>query len=317
MENCVILKWNPRISSFKYDDFVHIMNNFRSSRLNWSVWEYDKVEIGDKFFMVKVGEGTTGIVMSGRIASKPYRAEDWSGGGRKTYYCDLSIEWMSDINKAPVIPTGRLEESIPDYNWRTGHSGIVLGKSQADELKTLYKQFFQSLDAHDFDVYADFFYNEDDEIVMAKRQPADIETCIGMITYLQRGKRDFDGKPAIFHSLQVGMEGCFENEQIVGFLHDYVEDGGSWVDIFDAGVESGEIRALMLLTHDKKKVDYFNYIKNIIDSGNLLALRVKYRDLLNNLERGRAGNHLKQVAKHEKALAMLLAAYPWLEIRSL
>ena len=44
---------------------------------NWSVWEYEKAKEGDKFFMVKVGPGTNGIVMAGKFTSEPYKDEDW------------------------------------------------------------------------------------------------------------------------------------------------------------------------------------------------------------------------------------------------
>lgn len=318
MENCVILKWNPRISSFKYDNFLTVMHEYPDMRLNWSVWEYDKVQVGDRVFMVKVGEGVTGIVLSGRIAGKPYQAEDWSGCGRTTYYCDLSIEWMSDVDKAPIIETSELEQAIPEFRWDGGHSGVVLEKRQADKLENLYAKFLDKLQTYEFEEWGNrYCYYNDDDLAMIRQLPVTIETCINMIVDLKASKQDLDGKPAYFHSLQVGMAGADKHEQVVGFLHDYVEDGGYWAHIMDVGVDADELRALMLLTHDKKTVGYYDYIQSIIDSRNPLAIKVKYNDLKNNLERGRAGNHLKQVAKHEKALAMLLAAYPWLEIRSL
>lgn len=56
---------------------------------NWSVWEYEKAKEGDKFFMVKVGPGTNGIVMAGKFTSEPYKDEDWSGKKRTVYYMDM------------------------------------------------------------------------------------------------------------------------------------------------------------------------------------------------------------------------------------
>ena len=43
----------------------------------------------DRFFMVCVGGGNTGVVMSGLIMSDPYQGEDWSGKGHEVYYVDL------------------------------------------------------------------------------------------------------------------------------------------------------------------------------------------------------------------------------------
>ena len=91
----------------------------------------------------------------------------------------------------------------------------------------------------------------------------------------------------------------------MGFLHDVVEDS-NWTfdDLLNEGLPAEIIDTLRLLTH-QKGTDYYDYVQHIIDSGNATALAVKRNDLNHNLMRGRAGNHTKQVMKHEKALAML------------
>ena len=97
-------------------------------------------------------------------------------------------------------------------------------------------------------------------------------------------------------------------EIIGGFLHDVVEDSDLTVDdLLRKGVDEGIVDALRLLTHEKGS-DYSTYIQRIIDSGNRLAQTIKLNDLKHNLRRGRAGGHMKQVTKHEKALAMFVAA---------
>ena len=50
------------------------------------MWDHDKARDGDKFFMVKVGPGVNGVVMSGEFTSDPYQGEDWSGKGRQVFY---------------------------------------------------------------------------------------------------------------------------------------------------------------------------------------------------------------------------------------
>ena len=47
------------------------------------------------------------------------------------------------------------------------------------------------------------------------------------------------------------------------------------------------------------------YVQDIADSGNRLAIRVKYNDLRHNLKRGMKGHHMKQVKKHEAALKII------------
>jgi len=52
-----ILFWNPAISSYKLDDFQEKLGELENNDLNWSVWEHEKVSCGDRFFMVRCGEG--------------------------------------------------------------------------------------------------------------------------------------------------------------------------------------------------------------------------------------------------------------------
>lgn len=158
--NTVILMWNPSISSFKKEEFRHFISimrnhdedgmpfyydeedNFRDDTgINWSIWDYENVSYGDRFFMVRVGEGKTGIVMAGSIMSEPYKDEDWSGKGREVYYSDLFCECMIDSDAAPYISTKELEEAMPDFDWSGGHSGRVLDETTAEKLEVMWAEY--------------------------------------------------------------------------------------------------------------------------------------------------------------------------------
>lgn len=77
-----ILKWRPLISSYKMEQFEEEMHYIEYGEFNWSVHEWEKARSGDNFYMVKVGEGRTGIVMKGFFTSAPYEAADWSDKNR-------------------------------------------------------------------------------------------------------------------------------------------------------------------------------------------------------------------------------------------
>lgn len=133
-----------------------------------------------------------------------------------------------------------------------------------------------------------------------------IEQALRMAIDAHEGQKDLDGKPVILHPLTVGLAGKNREEMIAGFLHDVVEDTDiTFDDLLEQGVDKDIVDALRLLTHDKE-TDYYDYVQHIIDSGNPIALAVKRNDLTHNLQRGRAGGHLKQVQKHEKALEMVI-----------
>ena len=113
----VVLMWNPAISSFHKEDLskcIQVLDSYNEEDcpnehmdLNWSIWDHEQVKDGDRFFMVKVGEGKTGIVMAGTIQSNPYKDKDWSGKDREVYYADLFCECIVDIETAPYISNSK------------------------------------------------------------------------------------------------------------------------------------------------------------------------------------------------------------------
>ena len=122
-------------------------------------------------------------------------------------------------------------------------------------------------------------------------------------------QKRISGEPYIIHPLEVAYilaELELDDSTIcAALLHDVVEDTReTFTGLLMKGVDRPIVEALKLLTHEKS-TDYYNYIQRIIDSGNPIAIHVKQADLQHNLERGRAGGHLKLVIKHEKAWNMI------------
>lgn len=144
------------------------------------------------------------------------------------------------------------------------------------------------------------------------REPAkpriSIEDALRIAIDAHEGDTDLDGLPVILHPLTVGLAGRNRQEMVAGFLHDVVEDTDkTFDDLAQLGVDPEVIEALQLLTHDKQ-TSYADYVERIATSCNPIALHVKFNDLTHNLQRGRAGGHWKQVAKHEPALERIRQA---------
>jgi len=140
--NTIILFWNPAISSYTIERLREDMANYAHVS-NWSVWEHDKAHKGDRFFMVRCGEGKTGICMSGRFRSEPYRDEDWSGKGREVYYMDLMADTVIDPDILPILSTEVLSENIPSFDWSGGHSGRLLSAEETERLEKLWEDFLE------------------------------------------------------------------------------------------------------------------------------------------------------------------------------
>ena len=135
----------------------------------------------------------------------------------------------------------------------------------------------------------------------ANNRLSQIEIALEIALKAHKGQRDLDGKPVILHPLNVAMKGNNESEIVAGLLHDVVEDTDyTFEDLLDAGISSKVVDALRLLSHEKGS-EYMDYVRRIARSRNPIAINVKCNDLDHNLQRGRAGDHLKQVAKHSAA----------------
>ena len=128
-----------------------------------------------------------------------------------------------------------------------------------------------------------------------------IEVALEIAMKAHKGQRDLDGNPVILHPLTVALKGNNESEIVAGLLHDVVEDT-DWTfdDLLEAGIKPDVVDALRLLTHSKDE-PYLDYVQRVADSHIPTAINVKCNDLEHNLDRGRRGDHLKQVAKHTAA----------------
>lgn len=134
----------------------------------------------------------------------------------------------------------------------------------------------------------------------------ELDIALKIAVEAHAGQIERGGSPVILHPITVGMMGHTDEEKCAGFLHDVFEDSDyTFDDLLKAGIPVGVVNALRLLTHEKG-TDYYAYVQRIIDSGNPIALQVKYNDLQHNFARGKAYPDLQ--AKHGKALEMVKKA---------
>jgi (p)ppGpp synthase/HD superfamily hydrolase len=147
--------------------------------------------------------------------------------------------------------------------------------------------------------------HEDDIKKLGKDFESGIDRAIDIVSYEFAEDLDLDGNPQLLHMTAVSSAGKNDDERLVGMLHDLVEDKDwTFEDLLEDGFPEHIVDTLRLLTHDKQ-TPYMDYVKNICESGNQVALAVKINDLNHNLKRGRAGGHWHHVEKHEKALAYI------------
>lgn len=115
---------------------------------------------------------------------------------------------------------------------------------------------------------------------------ATLERAIQIAQEAHAGQVDKGGADYIGHPLRV-MEMCETEEQkIVGVLHDVVEDSAwTFKMLEDEGFSVGIVESLKCLTKQSKDENYDDFIRRVMK--NELAMRVKVRDLEDNLDLSR------------------------------
>lgn len=162
-----IMRWNTDISNYKLCEFEEAMDDFWDEGFyyDWSIWDYQKSHVGDKFFMIRTGGGKRGVVMRGTIIDMPYPDEDWSGKGRKVYYIRMRLSHMIHPDKSPLLlTTDELSKAIPGFNWEEGHSGVILDDTTAMRLDEVWNDYVEKVHqmAGEEDAVPDFndYYKE-------------------------------------------------------------------------------------------------------------------------------------------------------------
>jgi (p)ppGpp synthase/HD superfamily hydrolase len=140
---------------------------------------------------------------------------------------------------------------------------------------------------------------------------ANLERAIAIATEAHEGQFRFDGSPYINHPLRVMKtvenQGHSARTQIVGVLHDTVEDSDLTFDALRAeGFDNDVIFPLELLTKEKG-ADYDMYVQRL--SVNACSRVVKRADLFDNMDLSGLENPPKDkivnIEKYGRALLYL------------
>ena len=127
-----------------------------------------------------------------------------------------------------------------------------------------------------------------------------LQLAIEIAIKKHKGSVDKQDKVYVLHPLRVMLSFSDIRLQIIGVLHDVVEDTNvSFEQLSNIGFPIEIVEALQYLTRDKT-IPYFTYIENV--KKNDLAKQVKLADLKDNMREGCPPNLLKRYKKAYKML---------------
>lgn len=144
-----VLMWNPENSDITMDAHISSIQDIYDGEFKRRVHDWKDAKMGDRFYVVRVGDGNTGVVMTGVFGSQPYVSPKWEGKGRKWYYLELKPNMILNPETVPVLTTEDLKNVIPDFMWRGGYSGRLLNTEQAMSLEILFANYLKKVENMD------------------------------------------------------------------------------------------------------------------------------------------------------------------------
>ena len=135
----------------------------------------------------------------------------------------------------------------------------------------------------------------------------DVEAAKALAEKVHNGQTDKSGLPYITHPMRVASRLESPEEQVVGWLHDTVEDTDTTLEEIN-GLFGAETAASVDAISRREGEDWDNYIERV--QADPIARRVKISDLIDNSNLSRIAQvtlkDVKRQAKYNKALKQLL-----------
>ncbi len=132
-----ILRWNPNISSYtlknQKKDIKAILKGKLSS-MDWSVREWEKIEVNDFWILQTVGTDYDGIAAFGTFTGRTTEAESWRHDGTKVHYAQMIVWAIIDRNISKKFAASEMENLCPKIDWHGGHSGIVVSAEEGEKI---------------------------------------------------------------------------------------------------------------------------------------------------------------------------------------
>jgi 5-methylcytosine-specific restriction protein A len=131
--------WNPdRWVWCDQQDAIYRVNNGEQYDIYWSCGNTKRIEIGDLFFLMRLGIEPKGIIGCGYVSSQPYSLPHWdeekAAEGKSTLRTDLLFKALSET---PVVSLAYLQDKYPDRTWTPQAGGLPIPDEIAQELFSL------------------------------------------------------------------------------------------------------------------------------------------------------------------------------------
>jgi len=240
----------------------------------WEIKDADLIKKEDIWFMIMVGGNYhDGLVAKGEFSTDPFTLLDETSGQKRV--CAMArCDWRLSAELGEVIEIKRLQEMMPDFDWTSETSGVLLDKKYIPKIHFIRNEVERKL-----------MYNLHYESPEPLKRAIEIALSTDYNNALNSLSDD------LIRGFRTMRDAKTEEEAVVCVLHSTY-----FADDFDAlkffGFSKEVIKALCILAK-RDEVAYYNrysyedYINDLIESKNRTAINVQYLILKDYLDPAR------------------------------
>ncbi len=131
--------WNPKAWDWlDYQEAIYYVNNEGFYDMNWSSGARKNVDVGDTFFLMRLGLEPKGIIGYGYISSLSFLTKHWdkekAGAGKVTNMTSVIFKALSE---KPIFSLTSLQHRHPHYKWTPESGGNIVPQEIATDLLSL------------------------------------------------------------------------------------------------------------------------------------------------------------------------------------
>ena len=135
----ILLTWNPK--RWNWDDYldkIEEVNIHGSTIMNWSCGNSKSIQVDDRFFLMRVGPDSPGIIGSGVVVKAPFMDIHFANKDRKGLNVEVVFDTLLDF-KNDILQLDILKREMPKQVWAPQASGISI---KTEYLPTLESYWF-------------------------------------------------------------------------------------------------------------------------------------------------------------------------------
>lgn len=154
-----LFTWNPtRFEFTDIEDLIEEIIEFGNAPLRWSSGNNKSIKIGDRIFLMRLGEEPKGIVASGYVTSNHIIDEHWEDPEKTANFNDIEFDVLLNSEVDDIFYLDEIQEIFPNFKWTPQSSGINIPDEIATKLEEIWFNFLNQ------DGLLSDFYNKTIEI---------------------------------------------------------------------------------------------------------------------------------------------------------